>query len=614
MVRNYQRTSDRQAGYDKEKLKQAVEAVECGMKLLQAEKEFGIPRNTIRRHRERKIPTPGAQPVFTRELENVLEERIVYMCERGFPCTIEDLRIVAHRFAKKMSRRKKIECYPSSWDREGKASYDWWYSFKSRHPSLSLRVSQNLSTSRAEAFNMERVSTFFNDMNKLYADFNFNQFPQLIYNCDETGLSNVPNNTKKVLARKGAKIVHKLQMGERGTLTTLMPCVNAVGDILPPFLIFKGSFCPQQTNFPDNSTICCSKSGYIDKDIFLVFLEHFQKHRVKIHNQKALLIMDGHSSHLSVDAIEFALVNDIELACIPPHTSHRLQPLDTNFNGPLKKVWSHAVSEHLRDNEYVILSKLDFAKVFSKVWINVSKERGNIVNAFSHCGLYPLKNVTSDKDFKICRIFENNHNDIPIETRQSGIRTCCPTPKKEPNKTHKKRHLPHITSPSHPKYLRLHTEPSAHEAGTKPVEDQSDDSNADESTAPSTSILPEFAAHVPLTKPCPSIKRRTQSTAPSTSILPEFAAHVPLTKPCPSIKRRTQSTAPSTSTCPKNAVSGSSRLQKTRYQFYTNSNSYSCCVCYSQWNDADSEWYRCTKCLNWACEECFAVDTCANCC
>ena len=44
---------------------------------------------------------------------------------------------------------------------------------------------------------------------------------------------------KKVLAEKGVKLVQRLQCAERETLTTL-PCANACGDFIPPFLIFMG--------------------------------------------------------------------------------------------------------------------------------------------------------------------------------------------------------------------------------------------------------------------------------------------------------------------------------------------------------------------------------------
>lgn len=40
------------------------------------------------------------------------------------------------------------------------------------------------------------------------------------------------------------------------------------------------------------------------------------------------LLFDGHASHISIDVIEVARVNDVHMLCLPAHTTHILQPLD----------------------------------------------------------------------------------------------------------------------------------------------------------------------------------------------------------------------------------------------------------------------------------------------
>jgi hypothetical protein len=172
---------------------------------------------------------------------------------------------------------------------------------------------------------------------------------------------------------------------ERGTLTTLIPCINAAGDTLPPFLIFKGK-APSDADFPENTMLTATKSGYVDRDIFVDFLHHFQRFRAKIDGQKCILIMDGHTSVTSIEAIDFAMKNGIELVCIPPHSSHRLQPLDTHYNGPLKKLWSSKVQQHLSVSENILLTRYEFGCVLSEVWMEMIQGRGLIVDSFAHCG------------------------------------------------------------------------------------------------------------------------------------------------------------------------------------------------------------------------------------
>ena len=118
-------------------------------------------------------------------------------------------------------------------------------------------------------------------------------------------------------------------------MTTLVPSINAAEDILPPFLIFKGQQVPDSSVYPKNTKICSTKSGYMCSESFLLFLKHFQLHRKKNENQ-CLLFLDGHSSHCSIEALEFCELNKITLVCIPPHSSHRLQPLDTHVNKQIK--------------------------------------------------------------------------------------------------------------------------------------------------------------------------------------------------------------------------------------------------------------------------------------
>ena len=50
-----------------------------------------------------------------------------------------------------------------------------------------------------------------------------------------------------------------------------------------------------------------------------------------------LLMMDDHTSYVSIDGINFAKANGILLVTFPPHCGHKLQPLDSTIYGPLKK-------------------------------------------------------------------------------------------------------------------------------------------------------------------------------------------------------------------------------------------------------------------------------------
>ena len=76
-----------------------------------------------------------------------------------------------------------------------------------------------------------------------------------------------------------------------------------------------------------------------------------------------LLIIDGHESHCSVDFQDLCKEKNIVLLCMPPHSSHLLQPLDVACFSPLKRKYGDAVSGLARNRTYYI-SKETFLLAF----------------------------------------------------------------------------------------------------------------------------------------------------------------------------------------------------------------------------------------------------------
>ena len=58
--------------------------------------------------------------------------------------------------------------------------------------------------------------------------------------------------------------------------------------------------------------------------------------------EHTLLIADGHSSHVNLRFLDYADRERIIVLILPPHTSHRLQPLDLGLFAPLAVKRSYA--------------------------------------------------------------------------------------------------------------------------------------------------------------------------------------------------------------------------------------------------------------------------------
>ena len=56
---------------------------------------------------------------------------------------------------------------------------------------------------------------------------------------------------------------------------------------------------------------------------------------------QVLLVLDGHASHRPLDVVTYAREHDVALLCLPPHTTHRLQPLDRTFF-----LWRRTITPH----------------------------------------------------------------------------------------------------------------------------------------------------------------------------------------------------------------------------------------------------------------------------
>lgn len=86
------------------------------------------------------------------------------------------------------------------------------------------------------------------------------------------------------------------------------------------------------------------EEGWITEKIFhdwvvKVFIPHVENRRKiwKLPQKRALLWLDGHSSRGSPEALQALIDANIELATIPSHTSHILQPLDCGVNRAMKQ-------------------------------------------------------------------------------------------------------------------------------------------------------------------------------------------------------------------------------------------------------------------------------------
>jgi hypothetical protein len=95
-----------------------------------------------------------------------------------------------------------------------------------------------------------------------------------------------------------------------------------------------------------------------------------------------LLILDGHKSHLSQEFKDYCLEHKILTLCMPPYSSHILQPLNVVCFSPLKRKYSQRVRDLARKRVFHI-NKEGFLPAFKHAF-STCLQRITVVRPLKH--------------------------------------------------------------------------------------------------------------------------------------------------------------------------------------------------------------------------------------
>ncbi|XP_030752254.1 uncharacterized protein LOC115879492 [Sitophilus oryzae] len=167
-----------------------------------------------------------------------------------------------------------------------------------------------------------------------------------------------------------------------------------------------------ERNGPCGAIYTCTKNGWSNEQVFMMWFKHFQAKVSSSVDNPVLLVLDKHTSHISLSICEFCKSHGIVMVSIPPHTSHKWQPLDLTFFAPLKNAYSRQcnlflkskISDEQKENK---LTPYDVAEIFRLAYEQVANvEKG--VSSFSAAGIFPLnpEKFTED-DFTLAESFNS---------------------------------------------------------------------------------------------------------------------------------------------------------------------------------------------------------------
>lgn len=416
--------------YSLEDLDNAIQLIQSqAISIRAASKRFNVPKSTIIDKLNNKSSLrarSGPSPVLSESEENQLVEWLINMAKIGYGQTRQQLLLTVKKILDHDGRKT-----PFKNNLPGK---DWFYAFLKRHPEITNRTPQKLGKERAK-ITWQKIVWWFQDFAKFLTEntkegVDIMKDPSRIYNADESGFPQDPKSGR-ILAPKGSKNVYTTSSSEKSQITVLA-CMSGSAHYLPPMLVFPGerfrAYNPLD-GFPE-AILGRTKSGWMDSELFFTWVkDHFVPH-VNGRNVKRplVLLVDGHTSHISLEVSKLCNDEGIILYCLLEHGSHILQPCDVSLFGPLKKHWRDSVREFQCRNPGEFVTKSNFASVFRQAWAKGTTV-DVAVNGFMHTGLYPFSYENVDKSkvepSVIFHTYTETQTDISSDTSQtSNVKHC----------------------------------------------------------------------------------------------------------------------------------------------------------------------------------------------
>jgi hypothetical protein len=342
---------------------------------------YNVPESTLRtrlRGTQPRSETASVNRKLSATEEQSLVQWILELDRRGFPPHIIDVRRMADTLL--AARGQNPPPQP--------VSKNWASRFIQSQPELRTKWTRKFNSQRAQCEDPAIITAWFKLVEETRQTYGI--LDQDIYNFDETGfMMGVPATSKVVTSseRVGRAVV--VQPGNREWVTVI-ECVNALGWSLPAFVILAGKVHQSSwyRDLPLDWTVGGSDNGWTTDQLGVEWVKHFNQHTAaRTAGVYRLLILDGHSSHATPEFDQYCAENKIITLCMPPHTSHLLQPLDVSCYSPLKRAYGREVEELARQGVYHI-DKIDFLTAYTRIRPTVFTQQ-NIQAGFQATGLVP---------------------------------------------------------------------------------------------------------------------------------------------------------------------------------------------------------------------------------
>lgn len=382
---------------------EAISRVNDGEGLRAVARAYNIPHETLNRRVQQEnvaASRRGPEPRMSRAGEEKLVKWLLANESIGrcvpMSCFIEKACEIARAFG----------------DDKFVAGRDWRTRFFARYPQLSKRTPELTERSRMYALHPLKMKEYFDKLEPLLEG----REATHIWNVDESGFDRSNLNIGKVVATRGSRHVTSPNDGNRERIS-YCHFFNAAGDYLPPIIIIPGqrmsiSKRELMSGFPDANYIQAESSTQTE-ETWAQCASFFVREVAKMYpGGKHLLLLDGHSSRVSMEAVHDFRAAGNDIFTLPPHSSHVTQPFDVVIAKTIKTELAKALNNirmGIGGEPGVSIGNSNVMKGF-KIAFNktvlprVDPETGDTYtlgeSGFAKCGIVPFNRNIIEKRYQ----------------------------------------------------------------------------------------------------------------------------------------------------------------------------------------------------------------------
>ena len=268
-------------------------------------------------------------------------------------------------------------------------SEQWSRRFLSRHPEYFIRKQPTIDVNRKNAHQPEDIHNWFERYQAVCNEYKIEIGD--IYNFDETGFRIGVGRDQWIITRDPNRQSY-LGSSTNRELVTVCETISGDGADLRPMIIVPGiihqAVWYANTSIPDNYLVGTSETGYTNDELTMKWLVHFERFSsLRQIGTFRLLLLDGYGSHCTKEFIDYCDSHKVIPFCLPPHSSHLLQPLDVVVFQPYKHYHAEAVEAATRTgcgdfNKVEFLDRIDSIR-------QQTFKKSTITAAFRATGLIP---------------------------------------------------------------------------------------------------------------------------------------------------------------------------------------------------------------------------------